>query len=214
MTTPRSAVPARVGLGAVMMALTIDVAALSVDIVKGNRLRGGASIDTVGLDFSSTLSTVANVAVLLAVLMAAAGFGWWFLGCYRRLAAVGMAGLPSWWAVVAWVVPLLNLVRPPAMMRELAEKPADPSQVGGLTPILVLGWWILFIEGAVIQVGLRLLRPETAIGWSNWQWAALLSDLILMASVACAIALVAVVNTRQAGLAVMRPTMSRSLIAR
>lgn len=186
-------------LGGVIGALLIDVSALTLDLIRQRRLSNGATEANVGLDVSSTLSGLANLAVPLAILVAAVGFVWWFATAYRRLAAIAPTGHTPEWAVLAWLVPGLNLVRPPSIMAELASI-RRRSSIDRTGDLLVLGWWLLWIEGMVIQVVLRFIIPTTNAGWTKWQGSALISDLVLIASAGCAIALMSMVERQ------LRPT--------
>lgn len=199
----------RLALFGVAGALLVDVSALTLDLIRLRRLRNGATLENVGLDLSSTLSGAANLAVPLSVLVAAVVFIWWFAGAYQRLSQVDTTFVDPHWAITGWLVPGLNLIRPPSIMHELVSKPG-PRSADEPGPILVLGWWILWLEGAVIQVILRLITPATNWGWTRWQGSALISDLVLLAAVACALVLINLVERRQAALPELqpRPTMA------
>ncbi len=179
----------RVALGAVIGALSIDVLALTLDLIRLRRLRNGATEANVGLDISSTLSALANLTVPLAMLVAAVVFIWWFADAYRRLAGTGPTGYGTEWAIAGWFVPFLNLIRPPSIMAELAtiRRRSSTDRSGD---ILAVGWWLLLIEGMAIQVILRFITPTTNAGWTTWQGSALISDLVLVAAAGCAITLI------------------------
>lgn len=180
-------------LGAVIGALAIDVLALTLDLIRLRRLRNGATEADVGLDISSTLSALANLLVPLTMLAAAITFVWWFASAYQRLADLGPTGHEPRWAILGWLVPGLNLVRPPGIMAELTSvrRRSSTDRTGDL---LVLGWWLLLIEGMVIQVVLRFITPTTNAGWTKWQGSALVSDLVLVGAAGCAIVLVGMVE--------------------
>lgn len=201
--------PARLGLMAVVAALTLDLVAIVLDLERLRRLRGGATLETVGLDVASQLSDAANLALPLAVLVAGATFGWWFWCSYRRLEKADRAERSSMWAVLGWAVPLVNLVRPPSIMRELAV--ARHASLGpGAPPALVSGWWGLWLVGAITQVGLRLVRPETNMGWSIWFWVALVADVLLIGAAGCVLTLISTVDDRLRRPIVPRPNGSSS----
>lgn len=188
-------------LGGVIAALLVDVSALTLDLIRLSRLRNGATEANVGLDISSTLSGLANLVVPLAMLIAAAAFLWWFADAYRRLASTGPTGYGPEWAIVGWLIPGLNLFRPPQIMAELASiRPQSSTDRRGV--ILSVGWWLLWIEGMVIQVILRFVTPTTNLGWTRWQSSALISDLVLVLAAGCAITLVWMVERQ------LRPAMA------
>ncbi len=189
----------RAALGGVALALLVDEVALTLDLIRLRRLRDGATLENVGLDISSTLSAAANLLVPLLMLAAGVVFVWWFAAAYRRLGRVLPTGRSSHWAVTGWLVPGINLIRPPAIMRELVSSPGSVAATDP-APVLVLGWWILLLEGLAIQFILRLVSPTTNWGWTRWQTSALLSDVVLMASIACVIVLIGKVDERQRAL--------------
>lgn len=188
-------------LGGVIAALLVDVSALTLDLIRLRRLRNGATEANVGLDISSTLSGLANLLVPLAMLVAAVTFILWFADAYRRLASTGPTGHGPEWAIIGWLIPGINLFRPPQIMAELASiRPRSSTDRRGL--ILAIGWWLLWIEGMVIQVILRFITPTTNLGWTRWQSSALISDLVLVGAAGCAITLV-LMTERQ-----LRPVMA------
>jgi hypothetical protein len=194
--------PTRVALGAVVAALVLDIVAQVLDLLRLRRLRSGATLDDVGLDAASTIADLANLALPLAVLAAAGTFVWWFVCAYRNLDRAGLADREPRWAVLGWLVPGLNLHRPPSMMTELVARPAGSiSWAAGSGAILTVGWWALWIEGALIQVALRLVTPTTNPGWQRWMTAAIISDVVLIAAAASAVALTAMAAERQGLLA-------------
>jgi hypothetical protein len=188
-TKPRrcDARPAFAGLAAVGVALLVDCLALVIDIALGRRLVAGQSVSSWAFDLSSTVSTTANILIPLAVLGCAVVFIRWFHCAYNRLSKVRPTEMTPVWAVAGWFVPVLNLVRPPWIMNELTKRRE-----------LVMAWWFLWLAGGLIQVVLRLISPSTQAGWVRWQSVSLMANLLLLGSVACAVALVDVVRRRWA----------------
>ena len=180
---------------ALVAAFTLDMVALVLDLERLRRLRGGATLDDVGLDVASQLSRAANLAVPLAVAIAAPLFLWWFWCSYQRLADTGLASFAGWWGLVAWLVPGLNLVRPARLMGELATRPVRGLPVrAGSGQVTV--WWLGWLIGAVVQVGLRFVSPETNIGWTWWQGSALAANVLLVVGTGSVMALLSVVDDR------------------
>ncbi len=181
--TPGSAVTAaKAGLLLVAAALALDCVALVVDVMAGRRIVSGVPTAEVGLEFGSTLSRLANLAVPAAVLVGGLAFVWWFHGAYTNLAASSGGRATRFapvWAVIGWVVPLLNVVRPPQIMSDLTRRSG-----------FVAPWWILWAIGAVIQVALRFVTPERQQGWIYWQLIALIGDLLLLMSLCFGLLLV------------------------
>lgn len=175
-------VVARVGLGLIAVALLLDCAALVVEVIVGRRIVNGVPRPEVGLEFGSTLSELANLAVPAAVLVGGAAFVWWFHRAYSNLAAASGGTATRFrpiWAVVGWVVPLLNIVRPPQIMSDLTARSSS-----------VPPWWILWGIGGAIQVALRFVTPERQQGWVYWQLTALIGDLLLLISLCFGLLLV------------------------
>ena len=178
---------ARIGLAVIGAALVLDGVALALDIVLGRRLLRGVEVPAASLDTSSTLSSASNLAVPLAVVAGGLAFLWWFRGAYRRLAAVGRARWAPRWSLLGWVVPGLNLVRPPSIMGELTGHSA-----------LVAPWWLLWAAGGVVHGALRLIRPATEEGWIYWLSTALAADVALLGSLGCALVLIGLAERRDA----------------
>lgn len=165
---------AKGGLGLVAAALVLDGVALVVDVIAGRRIVNGVPIAEVGLEFGSTLSQLANLALPAAVLIGGLAFVWWFHRAYSNLAAASGGAVNRFspiWAVVGWVVPLLNIVRPPQIMNDLTGRSRH-----------VPPWWIIWGIGGVVQVALRFVTPERQQGWIYWQLTALIGDLLLLMS--------------------------------
>jgi hypothetical protein len=191
-----------VALGLVLVALLVDVAALAVDLVRSRRLEAGGTLSTIGLDFSDDLSQAANYALAGSLALAAILFGLWFLCSYRRLRRVGLARWPAPWAIVGWLIPLVNLAAPPSIMDELAtpQGRGHARSSGGI----IGGWWFLWIFGAVLAAGLRALtsapadvldqiafsEPATQAQWTTWFALAIVADLAMIVAVICALILV------------------------
>ncbi len=179
---------ARLGLVVIAAAIALDCVALAIDIVLGRRLVRGETVTLSDLDLSSSMSSTANLAVPLAAVLGGVAFVGWFHQAYVRRAETGPTAHEPSWAVFGWLVPGLNLVRPPQIMNELAARPS-----------LVAGWWLAWLIGATVQLALRFISPATQQGWVNWQSTALVANLVLLISLGCALALVAAV-ARQARL--------------
>ncbi len=185
---------AKIGLAVIAAALALDCVALAVDIVLGRRIVRGVAVTAGNLETSSSLSSAANLAVPVAVILGGIAYLRWFHCAYRRLSVSGRTTLDPVWAALAWFVPGLNLVRPPRIMYELTSK-----------RLLVAAWWLLWAVGALIQLALRFISPATQQGWVNWQTTALVGNLILLGSVACALALIDLTKRRH--VVVSRPAL-------
>ncbi len=190
-----SAATARLGLVVVAAALAFDCVALAVDIVAGRRIVDGVPMEDVGLEIRSSLSSLANLAVPAAMVVGGLAFVWWFYDAFRRKQESGRHPI---WALIGWVLPAVNLVMPPRLMAELAvpateAAPAnlwqsDPKRDPRLQRVAF--WWLLLVGGIAVQIGLRVITPQTQWGWITWQSTALMTDLALLASLGLAALLV------------------------
>lgn len=198
---------ARLGLAVMAAALVFDCVALAVDIVAGRRIVDGVPVEEIGLDYRSSLSSLANLAVPAAAVIGGTAFVWWFYDAYRRMQESGTkvgSGRQPIWAVIGWLIPAVNLITPPTIMAVLAvpadgEMPVSPWQSHPQRdPKLqrVMFWWILLVGGVGVQVALRVITPETQKGWIDWQSTALMADLVLLASLWLAALLVSDVERR------------------
>lgn len=177
---------ALIGLAIVDMALTLDCVALVVDIIAGRRIVSGIPVADIGLEYRSDLSQAANLAIPAAVLVGGVLFVLWFYCAYRQKAQSGLEGdvnggtrFAPIWAVIGWFVPGLNLIRPPQIMSELTGRRS-----------LVGAWWGLWMVGALIQVVLRFIYPDSQQGWVNWQITSLVANLLMLGSVGIAVVMV------------------------
>ena len=109
----------------------------------------------------------ARLAQALVWIAAATAFLLWMHRAYRNLPALGAEGLgySPRWAVGAFLVPILNLVHPYQVVRELwRESHLDPAAVGdGVSRSLVRWWWILFVASALADPVFGRLA-EAAVG--------------------------------------------------
>jgi len=175
---------AQFGLALITAAVLLDALAFFVDVLAGLRIVKGVPAAEVGFEYGSTLSQTANLALPLAVLIGGSSFVWWFHCSYRARSASASTRHNPIWAVIGWLVPGINLIRPPQMMSELTNR----------SP-LVVPWWTFWALGAITHVALRLITPTVQRGWVYWQTAAFVADMVLLASLAVAFALVNEVNT-------------------
>lgn len=180
---------------AVIAALTVDVVAIVLDLERLRRLENGTALADVGLDMSADISDVADILVPAAVVISGLTFGLWLWCAYGRLVAARLAELHPAWTIVGWLIPVLNLFRPPAIMRELATKP-QPGLPSPRVRSMVEWWWGLCLAGAVLWLGLRLIDPEGNRGWMVWFLIALLADLVLIAAATAGFNLIGWVRAR------------------
>lgn len=100
--------------------------------------------------------------------LAALAFHSWFFWAYRNLRALGERterALP--WAVIAWFVPVLNLVWPYGMIVEAYRGSRGPEHALSPTPRWLAAWWAVWVFG-VVGFWLFSLGPLWAFG--AWAW--------------------------------------------
>ncbi len=137
--------------------------------------------------FENVLGSV----LLGASLSCGIGFLFWFRRAYGNSLAVGLPGrFGPGWAVGAWFVPFLNLVRPFQIMGEMWRH-AGRERVG---PYAVVGlWWTGFLVGNFADnIGTGMLTGSS-------DDAALQGVKVLLASdvVSCVAALLAILIVRR-----------------
>lgn len=102
----------------------------------------------------------------LAFIVAAGVFIAWFFRAYRNLGRLGVENrrYGNGWAIGAWFVPILGLVRPKQIANDLwrgSEKGADAAAGWHEVevPTLLHWWWGLFLlQGVLLEVGQRLVN--------------------------------------------------------
>jgi hypothetical protein len=154
-----------------VIALLSDWAELSL---LGRILEDPASVSPAEANASDQRQGVIGLLQLLLYLGTVVAFLVWFRRAYSNLPALGAESLrfSSGWAVGAWFVPFLNLVRPKQLADDVwrASDPTLPAQVGAAwkqqrVASLLHWWWALFIASnlvgwASLRLGLDATTPE------------------------------------------------------
>jgi hypothetical protein len=142
----------------------------------------------------------------------------WFYRAYANLKALG-AGKPRYspgWAVGAWFIPLANLVWPCVIAQEiwrksdpnLATGDADQAHRTGPRSGLIMAWWVLWVLSSLISNATfrATLHAETLPAIKTLTVAALVRDLLLIATAILVITVIARLERRQAArFAALRP---------
>jgi hypothetical protein len=105
---------------------------------------------------------------LAAYLVTAVAFLVWFHRAYANLPALGIEPLPfaPGWTVGAWLVPVLNLIRPKQIMDAIwrGSDPGrpryDPFWCTGSVRILVHLWWAVFVVSWLVDRTTAVLLGE------------------------------------------------------
>lgn len=101
------------------------------------------------------MQVVAMMAIGFTSLIAGVFFIMWFFVAYMNLGKWARTKYESWWAIVAWIVPFIQLKRPSEIMQELCESSPRADQVGAINPVVAWAWWLGWIAGSA---AVRLLN--------------------------------------------------------
>jgi hypothetical protein len=134
-------------------------------------------------------------------------FLFWAYRAYRNLHAFGVQGLQhsAGWAVGAWFVPFVNLVRPYQVMQEIYQAsaldldPAVPLHWAPRRSSLLSWWWAFWIGHSLLSVGVTTLGRSADtlalfVRASRWQ---LTADLAEAVGAVLAIMVVGAITARQ-----------------
>jgi hypothetical protein len=144
------------------------------------------------------LQTLAGLAYLVTLVLAAVYFLRWEHRVARNVRALGATGLryTPGWAVGWWFVPFANLVMPYRVVAELWRATAsDGATVRGYVRV----WWTLWIAGGLIgNVGARLSGSASSrAGIQTGDIIDLVATVLLAVAAVLAIRLVGEVTSRQ-----------------
>ena len=117
---------------------------------------------------SDTLRLLTQTSIALT-LVAVVLFVVWLRRAVANLAPLGARELPygTWWAVLSWLVPGLNLWRPKEVVDEVwrASDPHLPRDEGTKwtklpAPLIVAAWWALFVASWLTELVALWLRSR------------------------------------------------------
>jgi hypothetical protein len=189
-------------VSAVLDLVAVVSSAAQVSLI--NRVVAGGTISeaaAVANDAGQQLLGILQIIVLVVTVVA---FLRWLSRSYRNLPALGVTH-PSFtpgWAIGAWFVPFMNLVRPYQIVKELWGT-SEPTHSAAL-----LGWWWAawlisgFIGQAVFRLSLRATQPSELLTLS---YLTLISDAVSVVAAILAVKVVRGITRRQEH---MRRTMA------
>ncbi|MEM7092388.1 MAG: DUF4328 domain-containing protein [Actinomycetota bacterium] len=137
----------------------------------------------------AVLQGISLIAIIVGTMLAGIAFVAWFYVAYANCGRWEKTRFASWWAILGWLVPIINFKRPNHIMQELCEKSPPPGYTGAINPVIAWAWWIGLI---VCQVSLRLLG----------QWAARVNNFETLQSVMLALIVLCLTSAVCAGLAI------------
>lgn len=162
------------GLRSVLAFLDRRALLLGVDgsVANADPVALGAADDAIADAALVTLVTTAVAGVAVIV---------WTFRAYRTVAAWRPIELRLRWAVLGWIVPIVNLIVP---VRILTEISAGSSR-GGHGRGLPLLWWVLWTAPLIGTIALRNIDPVSADGWVAWDTvAAAMTGCTMLAGIA------------------------------
>lgn len=199
---------ALVTVGLLAATIVLDVVVIGFDAVEFwllYDLMNGVEVPVGAIEASDARQATASAAGLALFAVTAAAFVAWFHAAYvvveRSCAARPRHS--ATWAIVAWFVPILNLVRPKQIADDLWKASTPPTEHTPRRSRLLTQWWALWVVATVGDVAVaRLSRLSTTV--EGMQSAALLHAVFLAVHVAAglwAIRFVRGLTERQASLA-------------
>jgi hypothetical protein len=188
-------------LGAVMVA---DLLALCTEFFYVGYLRSlspDTNVSETDLAASEAFDALAGLLQMAALIVAAVLFIKWFRLAYVHVTSItGRATAhSSRWAIWGFFVPLLNLIRPQNIMREIWDTAevkwleADPRVAGRSLPADSVNlWWGFFLGSMILSnvAARRLFRATTAEQTLNATILYMLADGVDVVAAALAILLV------------------------
>ncbi len=79
----------------------------------------------------------------------------WFFVAYLNLSKWTRTRYETWWAILAWLIPFINLRRPSHIMQELCESSPRPDREGEINPVAAWAWWIAWLTAST---GVQILQ--------------------------------------------------------
>jgi hypothetical protein len=148
------------GLAAVVALATAFEQILGVDLQ--GRINSGRALQADAAAFNSTIGTLSLLSAGLEVVTGVIFMRWqWQSMVNARYVGAGTSGYGSTrFAMVSWIVPILNFVRPYQFIAELHARLLAPLQ-SSPGRWLLRAWWTLWLAGGA--VGLFVLMLSSAI---------------------------------------------------
>lgn len=128
-----------------------------VDLLAGSSFSTVAEVEATFelIEHETYLQLIALLAIGVGTLIAGILFVPWFFVAYLNVGKWARTRYEAWWAVVAWLIPIINLRRPSHIMQELCELSPRKDREGVINPASAWAWWMIFISTGI---GLRLLQ--------------------------------------------------------
>jgi len=193
-----------------VIAAVVDAVAIALDVAELGllqRIQGGEAYTVAEAERSDEAQIAMALAQLALVLVTGIAFITWTRRVYRNLPALGADRLrfrPGW-AVGAWFVPFLNLVRPKQIVDDAwrasdydLPRGSGAEWQGRPLPAYLHAWWgTLLASGFAGNAALRASESEDIAQLVNASRLTLLSDVLWLIAAVLAFVVVTRLTARQ-----------------
>lgn len=134
-------------------------------------------------DLSDSLQSWSGILTLAVYIPFFVCFVLWLRASYRNVDLFGRSTDYRYgWAIGAFFVPFLNLVRPYQIVHEILEKSNDRFQpLKASEHWLLVGWWLMFLASGVLGQIVFRIQPKSGSSvqdYVNYSWFLASSDLL------------------------------------
>jgi hypothetical protein len=205
----RTTTLAYVAIGALGLSALASVVGLSAESSYHHLAQHAAAGQYVSLQAAQSADhRVHSIALLKLGLLVLTGvvFIAWFRSAYTTVERLGVTGMrwSAGWAVGAWFLPVLSLVRPKAILNDM-WRGSDPRLPAGgplnreKPPVLYAFWWGTWLLGSLITgvAGQAFRNARTLSALSSSTGALMFSDVLTVVSAILAIAVIYSLDSRQ-----------------
>jgi hypothetical protein len=145
---------ARWAAGALTLIVILDIVSVGSSVMQLNLitdLQGASPPSEALINANDSREQTIGLIYFGAYILTIVVFLQWLHRIVANLVPIGAHS--TWspgWAVGAWFVPFLNLVRPYQIVKE-AWDGSDPNPAGSTTTSMLGGWWALWIIGNILS---------------------------------------------------------------
>lgn len=198
-----------VAMGALCLSAVISLVGISAENSYHHLAQHAAAGQYVSLQAAQSADhRVHSIALLKLGLLAVTGVAFiaWFRSAYTNVERLGVTGMrwSAGWAVGAWFVPILALVRPKAILNDIwrgsdPRLPAGGSVGAEKPPVLYAFWWGAWILSSLVVggAGESFRNAQTLSALSSATGAMMFSDVLSVIAASLAIAVIYSLDSRQ-----------------
>jgi type II secretory pathway pseudopilin PulG len=198
-----------IAMGALCLSVVLSLVGISSEDSYRHLAQHAAAGQYVSLQSAQSADHRVHMIALLnlgLLVVTGAAFIAWFRSAYTNVERLGVTGM-RWspgWAVGAWFVPFLALVRPKAILNDI-WRGSDPRLPSGGSlgqekpPVLYAFWWGLWLLSSVIAggTGESFQNARTLSALSSATGAMMFSDVLSVIAAILAIAVIYSIDSRQ-----------------